>query len=101
MTNYGKCTFYRVLDVDFKSMNEVKVSEDCPSLKEYYFKRYGITVTKESQPLLQVENKIRRKQINGTYQGPIYILPELCHLTGIPDDFDEMRRKKISENTIL
>lgn len=26
----------------------------------------------------------------------IYMVPELCLMTGIPDDFDEFRRKKIS-----
>lgn len=28
------------------------------------------------------------------------MLPELCLMTGIPDDFDEFRRKKISQATI-
>ena len=28
------------------------------------------------------------------------MVPELCLMTGIPDDFDEFRRKKISEATI-
>ena len=30
----------------------------------------------------------------------IYLIPELMLMTGIPDNFDEMRRKKISEQTI-
>lgn len=101
MTNYGKCTFYRVLDIDFKSMNEVRVSEECPTLKDYYQKRYGITIKNEGQPLLQAENKIRRREVNGTDQGPTYLIPELCQMTGIPEDFDEQRRKRISNETIL
>ncbi len=101
MTNYGKCTFYRVLDIDFKSMNEVRVNDDCPTLKDYYLKRYGIAIKNEGQPLLQAENKIRRKEVNGTDQGPTYLIPELCQMTGIPDDFDEHRRKNISQATIL
>ena len=28
------------------------------------------------------------------------MVPEICLMTGIPDDFDEFRRKKISEATI-
>ena len=28
------------------------------------------------------------------------MIPELCLMTGIPDDFDEFKRKKISEATI-
>lgn len=30
----------------------------------------------------------------------IYLIPELMLMTGIPENFDEMRRKKISEQTI-
>lgn len=33
--------------------------------------------------------------------NPTYLFPELCLMTGIPEDFDEMRRKKVSEATIL
>lgn len=101
MTNYGRCTFYRILDIDFKSMNEVRVSQECPTLKDYYQRKYGITVKNEGQPLLQAQNKIRRKELTGSTQGPTYLIPELCQMTGIPDDFDETRRKKISEATIL
>lgn len=28
------------------------------------------------------------------------MVPEICLMTGIPDDFDEYRRKKISQATI-
>lgn len=28
------------------------------------------------------------------------MVPEFCLMTGIPDDFDEMRRKKVSEHAI-
>ncbi len=94
-------TFYRVLDVEFKSMHDVRVSDDCPSLKDYYKKRYNLDVRNEAQPLLQAENKLRKKKVNGTYEGPTYLLPELCLMTGIPDDFDENRRKSVSQATIL
>jgi hypothetical protein len=30
----------------------------------------------------------------------ILLVPELCLMTGIPENFDEFRRKKISECTI-
>lgn len=61
---------------------------------EYYQSKYSITIKKPKQPLLKVENK---------RQGGIEILlvPELCLMTGIPEDFDEFKRKKISEQTIL
>jgi hypothetical protein len=28
------------------------------------------------------------------------MIPELCLMTGIPDDFDEFRRKKITQATV-
>ena len=46
MTNYGKCTFYRVLDVVFIPLKDVRVSADCPSLMDYYSKKYNITIKK-------------------------------------------------------
>ena len=101
MTNYGKMTFYRILDIEFKSMMSVPISDDIPNLKEYYAKRYGIEVKSEGQPLLVVENKIRRREKAGSTQGPTYLLPELCCMTGIPENFDENRRKQISQQTIL
>ena len=44
MTTYGKPTFYRILDIEFKSMMDVFISEDIPNLKEYYLKRYGLNI---------------------------------------------------------
>jgi hypothetical protein len=60
---------------------------------DYYKKKYNITIQKTKQPLLKVENK------KGSHE--ILLVPELCLMTGIPDDFDEFKRKKISEQTIL
>lgn len=54
MTNYGKSTFYRVLDVEFRSMLEVPISEEIPNLKEYYRLRYNLDIKHEGQPLLLV-----------------------------------------------
>ena len=61
---------------------------------DYYKNKYGITIKKPKQPLLKVENK-KKDGIE------ILLVPELCLMTGIPDDFDEFKRKKISEQTIL
>ena len=60
---------------------------------EYYRTKYNITIKKTKQPLLKVENK------RGNIE--ILLVPELCLMTGIPEDFDEFKRKKISEQTIL
>ena len=44
MTNYGKLTFYRVLDVEFKSMLDVPISDTIPNMKEYYKVRYNCDI---------------------------------------------------------
>lgn len=44
MTNYGKLTFYRVVDVEFKSMLDVPISDDIPNMKAYYKAKYNIDI---------------------------------------------------------
>ena len=65
MTDYGKKAFYRVIDVDFRSMLEVPINEEITCLKEYYRIRYDIDIQHEDQPLLLVENKIQRRKRTG------------------------------------
>lgn len=99
MTNYGKKTFYRIIEVQFKRMQDVPIDENTNML-QYYEKKYSIVIQNPKQPLLLAENKVKRKQTNGTEQ-PTYLVPQLCLMTGIPDNFDESRRKSVSQNTIL
>jgi len=75
-------------------LNEEFCAGEKMNMFDYYKNKYNITIRKPKQPLLKVENK---------KQGGIEILlvPELCLMTGIPEDFDEFKRKKISEQTIL
>ena len=61
---------------------------------KYYQEKYNISLKKKNQPLLVAEQRKKRKE------GQTIALPELMLMTGIPDDFDEFRRKKVSENTI-
>jgi len=49
----------------------------------YYKDKYNVTIQNLKQPLLKVEDKKKKEG-----QGPTLILPELCLMTGIPDDFD-------------
>jgi hypothetical protein len=44
---------------------------------------------------------MKRRQTVGSDDRPTYLVPELCLMTGIPDNFDEQRRKIVSQNTIL
>ena len=89
MTNYGKSTFYRVVDVSLRSMMEVPISKEIPNLKDYYRRSYNLDIRHEGQPLLLVENKIQRRGRAGTISGPIYLIPELCSLARIPNKLDE------------
>lgn len=89
MTTYKKQTFYRIVDViTDKRMDEVYVNEQYPSMKDYFEQKHQLEITKPKQPLLHVENKMKRKNTNGTQEAPTYLLPEFCLMTGIPDDFD-------------
>ena len=101
MTNYGKLTFYRVLDVEFKNMLDVPISDDIPNMKEYYKVKYNIDIKNQKQPLLLAENKLRRLQVAVNDDHPTYLVPELCKMKEIPDNFDEQRRKTVSQNTNL
>lgn len=95
MSNYATMRYYRVTSVVFKKGSEVDLGLG-QNMLDYFKKRYEITIRNPSQPLLEVEVKIKKNPSN-----PTYLFPELCLMTGIPDEFDEMRRKKVSEATIL
>jgi hypothetical protein len=91
MSNYGKSNYYKISDIEFKDIESVYL-DDKLSLVDYYDQKYKHKVKNFKQPLLVTEGRDKTK--------PTYLLPELMLMTGIPDNFDEMRRKKISEKTI-
>ncbi|EFX88764.1 Piwi/Aubergine-like protein [Daphnia pulex] len=87
MTHYNKRT-YRIDDIDFtKNANSTfhlrKEDRDISYL-EYYKTRYNIEVRQPSQPLL-VSRPTRRDANRGDDQ-PIFLIPELCGMTGLTDD---------------
>ena len=94
MTNYGKTAYYRIEDIIFEDIDSIKLEDASISLKEYYERKYNMEIKNHRQPLLKVQG--RRK--NSEFQ--ILLIPEFCLMTGIPENFDEQRRKKISERTI-
>jgi predicted GTPase len=81
MTNYGKHQYYKVIDLSFKKAEEIILDEKT-NMVNYYKEKYGITVTKSSQPLLEVEGRRGKKAFEG--KGQILLLPEFCLMTGIP-----------------
>lgn len=95
MTNYGTMRYHKIIDIHFKKGEDVMVYDNV-SMPMYFLERYKIKINSTNQPLLQVQSK--KNQNN---QNPTLIFPELCLMTGIPENFDQMRRKKISQATIL
>lgn len=94
MTNYGKTAYYRIEDVIFEEIESIRLEDASTSLKDYYENKYKMKITNLKQPLLKVEGRKKNSDIQ------ILLIPEFCLMTGIPENFDEFRRKKISENTI-
>lgn len=79
MSNYGKTLYYKIKDINYDQIGNIKMEEG-KSLLSYYQQKYKITIQNLKQPLLVAENK---KQDNSTL-----LIPELMLMTGIPDDFD-------------
>jgi hypothetical protein len=92
MTNYGKTRYYRIEEILFLNLEMVFLDGDRLNIIDYYKDKYQIELKSKQQPILEVENKRSSTKT--------YLLPELCLMTGIPENFDEMRRKRISEATI-
>jgi aubergine len=49
-----------------------------------FFQRYGLTIKNTTQPLLV--SKAKQRLSDGVEQTYIYLVPELCRLTGLTDD---------------
>jgi len=94
MTRYNNMT-YRVDEIDFNSNPETTF--DCRgvsvSFVDYYREHYGLEIVDRKQPLL-----VSRKNMKGNVNAPqikLYLIPELCYLTGLTqgqrDDFKVMK----------
>lgn len=87
MTHYNKKT-YRIDDIDFeknpRSTFHLRKEDRDITYLEYHVNRYQVQVRNESQPLL-VSRPSRRDMNRGDDQ-PIYLIPELCGMTGLTDD---------------
>jgi aubergine-like protein len=86
MTHYNKRT-YRIDDIDF-TMNPMSTfhlrKEDRDiTYAEYYKKRYEVDVRNTSQPMLV--SRPSRRDVNRGDDQPVYLIPELCGMTGLSD----------------
>ena len=87
MTHYNKKT-YRIDDVDFEKNPSTtfhlrKENRDV-TYAEYYQTRYNLTVRNMTQPLLV--SRPSRRDVNRGDDQPVYLIPELCGMTGLSDD---------------
>lgn len=85
MTKYNKKT-YRVDDIDFKksASDTFDTKEGAVSYADYYEQRYSIKIKDPKQPLLISQPKDRDRR--GGRMGPVLLIPELCHMTGLTDE---------------
>ena len=79
---------YRIDDVGFEKNPSVtfhlrKENRDV-SYAEYYQIRYSLTIRNMTQPLLV--SRPSRRDVNRGDDQPVYLIPELCGMTGLSDD---------------
>jgi aubergine-like protein len=87
MTHYNKRT-YRIDDIDFEqnasSTFHLRKEDTDISYVDYYKNRYQVVVRNPTQPLLV--SRPTRRDVNRGDDKPIYLLPELCGMTGLTDE---------------
>ncbi|XP_078682113.1 piwi-like protein 1 isoform X3 [Branchiostoma floridae x Branchiostoma belcheri] len=88
LTRYNNKT-YRIDDIDWEQnpQNKFKMFDGTEmSYVEYYAKQYNKTVRDMDQPLLVSRPKKKVQKGGKPMEGPLYLLPELCTLTGLTDE---------------
>uniref|UniRef100_A0A336MFC3 CSON014098 protein n=1 Tax=Culicoides sonorensis TaxID=179676 RepID=A0A336MFC3_CULSO len=86
MTNYNKKKSYRIHEIDWNASPLSKFSSGDKeiSYKDYYQKRYSLTIRDLKQPLLL--SRPTEKQKRGGKTDFVYLIPELCVPTGLTDN---------------
>eukprot|EP00743_Colponemidia_sp_Colp-15_P003871 GILK01004178.1.p1 GENE.GILK01004178.1~~GILK01004178.1.p1 ORF type:complete len:796 (+),score=135.52 GILK01004178.1:65-2389(+) len=95
LTRYNNRT-YRVTDIDFNKNPDTKMSDsETQTFREYYASKYNKRIKDGEQPLLVVEQRRTKDRI--------YLVPELCSLTGLTDDMrrDFQLMKDMGQHTRL
>ncbi|XP_050063196.1 piwi-like protein Siwi [Aphis gossypii] len=90
LTRYNNKT-YRIDDIDEESSTRstfLKKDGSKISFIDYYKERYGITISNQKQPMLISKKK---KSFNCVETELVYLVPELCTLTGITNKMRENR----------
>jgi hypothetical protein len=94
MTNYGKTRYVKIIDLVFQTVDEFTLNGTTTTLRQFYETKYNRKIMNAKQPLIEIESKTKKDG------DRTLLVPELCLMTGIPESFDEFKRKKISEATI-
>lgn len=100
MANYGKNKYYTIESILFDSSLDVFTFHDGKkiiNLLQYYKTTYNIQVKNTKQPLVKVLGNKKDKNEKIT----IVLIPELLLMSGLPDNFDERKRREISDQTIV
>jgi hypothetical protein len=102
MANYGKNRCYRISALSFDtSLDTFQFTHrgTTTSLLDYYRHTYDLIITSKKQPLLQaLSNRSSQAPEN---QETVFLIPELVLMGGLPEDFDERKRREVSERTIV
>lgn len=94
MANYGSSRYWRIEKVMYdKTIESTFATEDGKDINliDYYKTKYNLEIKSKRQPLLKCVNRTKIE---------VLLVPELCLMTGLPDDFDERKRREISKYTI-
>lgn len=87
MTVYNRKT-YRIDDIDFgqtpSSTFYLRKEDRNVTYIEYYHIRYLQRISQPTQPLLV--SRPTRRDVNRGDDQPIYLIPELCGMTGLSDE---------------
>lgn len=102
MANYGRSKYYVIEEVLFEvGLNHAFTdNQQQVSLEDYYKNVYDIQIQNKKQPLLRATTGSSQKNSKRP-QIEIILVPELCLMSGLPDNFDERKRREVSGFTIV
>jgi aubergine-like protein len=82
LTKYNNDKTYTVdsVNLDLTPMSTFNTKEGPKSYVDYYKQKYAVEIREKSQPMLVVQKK------RGTDVDTIYLVPELCFLSGLTEE---------------
>ncbi|XP_075215881.1 piwi-like protein Siwi [Lycorma delicatula] len=103
LTTYGNPKTYRVDDVDFQAtpLSTFDYKGQQVTYVDYYKNKYGVTIINKQQPMIVSLSKAR--DIRAGQESQIYLVPELCQMTGITDEMraNNVLMKSMADHTRL